>query len=285
MEAGDLSYLAQLRASRTYSAAARVLGVSHTTVARKVRELEAHFQARLVERVADEVVLTAEGERAADAARRIGEEVSLLERSIQDRDTRLAGHIRLTTVDVLAWYYMEAFAGFCADYPEIELTIETDSAVRSLSRREAEVALRLTNAPEDYLYGHEVGRMMFHAYGASGRFSARGDFNQMPWLEYNGPACVARARKWMAQHASEARAVASVSTPLMMLKAVQSGLGAGPLPTALAEQSSGLTRLSDDPCFSLGIWLLAPRELRHTARIRALFDTLSRQNVPEHNFD
>ncbi|WP_417684056.1 LysR family transcriptional regulator [Roseibium sp.] len=274
MDAGDLRYLRELRTARTYSAAARALGVSHTTVARKVRDLETYFSASLIERIGDEVVLTGEGEQAATAADRISEELSRLERGIHGRDTRLSGHIRMATVDVLAWHFMPELAAFSEAYPDIELTIETDREVRSLSRREAEVALRLTNAPEDYLFGHEIGRFDFCIYGAAGRFSPGGVPSAYPWLEYDGRECMERSMAWMEKHAPNARVRASLSTPLMMLHAVQSGLGIGPIPEMVANGTPGLVRLFEEPCFSLGIWLLAPRELRHTARVRALFDAL-----------
>jgi hypothetical protein len=43
----------------------------------------------------------------------------------------------------------------------------------------------------------------------------------------------------------------------------------------LADQSTRLVRLSDEPAFSIAIWLLTPMELRQTARIRALFETFT----------
>ncbi len=66
-----------------------------------------------------------------------------------------------------------------------------------------------------------------------------------------------------------------VPTPLMMYRAVHAGLGAGLVPSVLAEQSPQLVRLADEPAFSMAIWLLTPMELRQTARIRALFEAFT----------
>ena len=78
----------------------------------------------------------------------------------------------------------------------------------------------------------------------------------------------------MRKHAPGARASTFVSTPLMMLVAIQSGMGAGMLPSAIADGEPRLVRLSDEPGFNLDVWLLAPKELRRTARVRALFGCL-----------
>lgn len=272
MTSGDLGILIELQKQGSFAAAGRALGVSHTTVSRKLKELEAHFGTRLAERIGEQVVLTAEGERAAGAARRIDEELSVLERQIKGVDGRLSGRITLTTVDILAWHYMPVFSAFCERYPDIELSLSTDPQVRSLSRREAEMALRLTNAPEPYLFGREIERMTFSAYALADRFEGHGGLNSLPWLDYGHHECMTRSADWMRRHAPEGRIRSLVPTPLMMLKAVETGMGAGALPDGVAEGSPGLVKLSDDPCFSIGVWLLAPSELRNTARVRAVFD-------------
>lgn len=269
----DLSLLAEFRTAGTFTEVGLRLGMAHTTVSRKVRELEDHFGTRLIERQGDRVVLTVDGKKAADAAERIETELTWLGRSISGHDERLAGSLTLTTVDVLANRYMPALARFRGLYPDIELTLSTEVEVQSLSRREADVALRLTNAPEEYLFGHVVERLDFYPY-APARSGDRSPLQEVPWLDYGPHPCASRAQEWMRKHAPGVRASTFVSTPLMMLVAIQNGMGAGMLPSAIADGEPNLCRLSDEPGFSLDVWLLAPSELRRTARVRALFDCL-----------
>ena len=70
-------------------------------------------------------------------------------------------------------------------------------------------------------------------------------------------------------------------TPLMMLRAVEMGLGAGLVPSIVAETSPDLVKLSEDVAFSIDVWLLTPMELRQTARIRALFETFQKRDSDE----
>lgn len=269
MQPADLTIIAALESAGTFTGAARLLGVAHTTVSRKLKELEAHFGARLADRRDDGVVLTPEGERLLESAHRIEAELAGLERDITGRDHRLTGHIKLTTVDVLAWLFLPALARFRARHPQIDLAVEVGSELRNLSRREAEVALRATNTPDDHLYGRELGRLDFFPYARADLVS---DPAALPWLEYGNRDCSQPAARWLRRAHPTARPQASVPTPLLMHRAVEAGLGAGLVPSALAEQSPGLIRLADEPAFSIAIWLLTPMELRQTARIRALFE-------------
>lgn len=272
MQPTDLAIVAALDSARTFTGAARQLGVAHTTVSRKLKELEAHFGARLADRRDDGVVLTPEGERLLESARRIEAEMAGLERDIAGRDHRLTGHITLTTVDALAWLYLPTIARFRADNPQIELALEVSAEPRNLSRREAQVALRLTQSPDGHLFGRQLDQLDFFPY-ATAALAARAD---MPWLEYGARDCSQPAARWMRRHHPAVVAQASLPTPLIMFRAVTAGLGAGLIPSALAEADPNLVRLAHMPAFSIPVWLLTPMELRHTARIRALFEAFQR---------
>lgn len=276
---GDIRVIEALQRNPTFSAAARDLGVAHTTVARKVAALETHFDARLIERVGEEVVLTAEGEKVVRTAERMDEAFFQLEREVTGRDGQLTGKISLTTVDILAWRYMDRLQVFSAKYPDIELNLATDSEVRSLSRREAEVAIRLTNAPEEHLYGHVIGRLEFAPYVLASCRDCMDDpcdMNAYRWIGYSARDCAARSDKAIKKLAPNGRIHTKIPTPLLMQTAIKSGLGAGLLPTVIADDEPDLVRLDDAVCFGLDIWILAPKELRRTARIRALFSVLGK---------
>ncbi|MBL4808095.1 MAG: LysR family transcriptional regulator [Rhodobacteraceae bacterium] len=282
MNYSDLQVINALQRNPTFSAAARDLGVAHTTIARKVAALEAHFDARLIERVGDKVVLTAEGEKVVVTAQQMDEAFLQLERNITGRDGRLTGQISLTTVDILAWRYMDRLQAFSASYPDIKLNLSTDSEVRSLSRREAEVAIRLTNTPEEHLYGHVIGRLEFAPYVLASiheNLNDPNDMNAFSWIGYSSPDCAVRAQKAIKKLAPNGRISSTIPTPLLMQTAIKSGLGAGLLPTIIADGEPDLVRLGDEVCFALDIWILTPKELRHTARIRALFSILGKADA------
>lgn len=250
MQAPDLSIIAALEHFGTFTGAARQLGVAHTTVSRKLKELETHFGTRLAERRDDGVVLTPEGERLLESARRIEAELAGLERDIAGRDHRLTGHIKLTTVDVLAWIYLPVMTRFHNLNPRIDLAVEIGTELRNLSRREAEVALRAINSPDDHLYGRQIGQLDFFPYMRADLEAKQGT---VTWLEYGSRDCSQPASRWLRRNHPTAKPGASVPTPLMMYRAVEAGLGAGLVPAALGDGSPGLMRLTDEPAFTMSI--------------------------------
>jgi DNA-binding transcriptional LysR family regulator len=278
MKAPDLSVIAALESAGTFTGAARQLGVAHTTIARKLAALEIHYGTRLADRRDDGVVLTPEGERLLLSARRIEAELAGVERDITSRDHRLTGHIKLTTVDVLAWIYMPVLSRFRAQNPKIELAVEIGTEPRNLSRREAEVALRATNSPDEHLFGRKLTTLDFRPYAWADLAAAP---EALTWIEYGNRDCSQPAARWLQRTHPGAQPQASVPTPLMMLRAVEMGLGAGLVPSIVAETSPDLVKLSDDVAFSIDVWLLTPMELRQTARIRALFETFQKRDSDE----
>lgn len=268
----DFGLLAALEKAGSFSGAARALGIAHTTVARRLRQIEDHYQTRLFETADGGLVPTAAGERVLAAGQRVAAEIRALERTVQGEDQRLSGLVRLTTVDVLAWHFMPHISAFRRANPEIDLVVETSTELRSLSRREAEMALRLTNRPDEYLFGRKVGRFDFRPFVHTGHMRADMDIGTLPWIEYGGRDCAGPANRWLRETYPQAQARTQVTTPLMMLRAIEAGLGAGLLPSAIGQSRETLMPLTQSVAFSMEVWLLAPEELRHTARIRAVFD-------------
>lgn len=274
MGPADLAVVAALADARSYSEAARRLGVAHTTVARRVRELEAYYSAKLFERGERGVSPTAEGERLVALARQLEADLSAVERDIRGQDHTLSGHVRLSTVDALAWRYMETLAAFRRSNPRIELSVDISPAVRSLSRREAEMGLRLSNAPDEALHGRRIGQFRFLPVVREDLCDQLG-VNGLPWVEFGDRDCAAPTARWMTANVAPERIGANVPSPLLMLRAIQAGLGAGLVPAELVAGQAGLRVLDDQPAFEMGIWLLTAPELRGLARIRAVFDAFA----------
>ena len=161
-------FLAVARAG-SLSGAARTLGVNHSTVFRRIGAFEAALGVRLFERQPGGYLLTPAGEELRDGALRVEEEIANLSRKVAGQDLRLSGTVRVTTIDMLAFGLLPRhLAGFRDAYPGIEVDLVVGNATLNLSRREADVALRVGNAPAETLVGRRVGRLAFAVYGSAG---------------------------------------------------------------------------------------------------------------------
>jgi DNA-binding transcriptional LysR family regulator len=77
-------------------------------------------------------------------AERMEAEAIAVERAVQGRDVALSGVVRVTTVDVIASRFMPAaVARLQARYPGISVDVMSERRSLSLSRREADLAIRM----------------------------------------------------------------------------------------------------------------------------------------------
>lgn len=269
-------FLAVARAG-SLSGAARALGVNHSTVFRRIGAFEEALGVRLFDRLPNGYVLTAAGEEMRDSALRVEEEIAALGRMITGQDLRLSGTVRITTVDMLALGLLPRhLASFRRAYPGIEIELIVGNVTLNLSRREADVALRVGNEPPEMLFGRRVGRLVFAVYGSASAYAngAGTPLEEQSWIGFDAEheAIVRR----FAQFLPEVRPGYRVNSVAAAIAAARAGIGLAPLPCGLADLEPDLVRIAPLPdTFTLDLWLLTHEDLRRTARIRAFLDFLA----------
>ena len=267
----DLRYLLAVGRAGSLSGAARRLGVNHSTVFRRLGALEARLGVRLFERLPGGYAATAAGEDLLRGAARIETEALQLDRRLAGRDLSLSGSLRLTAPDDVAEHLLTApLAGFRRSYPEISLEVVIDNRMLSLTKREADVALRPSSRPPEVLVGRRVGPLASALYGTDGTAPETAPW--IAWEEGGGPPDVAR---WVEQQVAPERIVYRSNSMLHLLAACRAGVGVALLPCFLADPEPALERLAPpDTALTTELWLLTHPDLRRSARVRALLDFL-----------
>ncbi len=280
MDWDDLRYVLSISRTGTLSGAAEALGVTHTTVGRRLRAFEEQLSAQLFDRTPNGLVPTAAGQDLVEVAEQVEQSVLLAEGRVLGRDAQLRGRLRVSTVDFLFTGFTEAFLSFTTRYPRIELTVASTRRDVSLSRREADVALRLSNSPPEALVGRKVGRVGFAAYASRAlarRIGPNASHEAYPWIGLDEEIAARTIGKWMERHAP--RATVSIrldGSALMLRHAIAAGVGVHFLPCIDAEPDRRLTRVGPiDPDFGRDLWLLTLPELRHNSRVRAFMDHMA----------
>ena len=277
----DLRYLLAVARGGGLAAAARSLGVNHSTVFRRLNALEEALGVRLFDRQPSGYQTTQAGGDLAATAQRVEAEMLALGRRLAGQDTRLGGSLRITAPDDIAQKLLMApITNFLSMYPEVRLEVVIDNRMVSLTRREADVAVRPTLEPPDTLVGRRLGRLGSAVYGAKKRASAVSPegldgLATQPWIAWDeglGPATVAR---WMAHTLPKATIVYRSNSLLNQLAACRGGLGLAVLPTFLGDPEPDLLRIRP-PQEELvtDLWLLTHPDLRRTARVRVFLDFL-----------
>lgn len=279
MDWSDLQLVLAIARGGSLARAATALGVTHTTVGRRLTALERTLGVRLFERTPEGLRATAAGRDLAETAEPIEAEVHAASARVQGRDAALRGPLRVTTLDFLFERYRGVFASFVERYPEVELTVTSPVERLSLTRREADVALRLTNRPSEHLTGRRVDRIEFGVYAARSLVDRYGSsWAALPWIGFDERLQdeLRWLTAWWAEHAPGARVALRVDdNHAAQVAAVVSGAGAFFLPTFQGDALPGLCRVG--PVVegaTQGVWLLTLGELRATRRVRVLLDHL-----------
>ena len=148
----DLRYVLAISRGGGLNAAARQLGVNTSSVFRRLGALEQQLQVRLFERIRTGYRLTPAGEAFAETAGRIEAETASVERKIKGTDTRLEGHIRLNSSDIVVQYALPKWlAEFRQTYPHVTMEIAVTADYVDLSKRDVDVVIRATSSPSKCL--------------------------------------------------------------------------------------------------------------------------------------
>ena len=274
----DLRYFLALARARTVSAAGRDLAVKHTTVARRIKALEQGLGTRLFDHLPDGYAMTLAGENLYQHALIMEEQAQAVDRQVFGLDAQLQGSLKLTaSYDVMARLIVPQLGLFKRAYPGIDLQLMGSTGLADLSARQADIALRLTPKPPDYLIGKKVLPLR-HGIYASAKYLKK---NPKPgqvilWndeIEYP---------EWVKQHFPNAQVAIRVDDVTTMLACVTNHMGLARIPCYIGETGNDLYRL-DLPltASTWGIWVLSHVDLRATARVRAcrefLIDIIQQQ--------
>lgn len=269
------SFLAIARA-RSLSGAARDLGVRQSTMSRRLEALETKAGARLLQRTPRGYELTALGEAVLGNAERMEAEAIAVERVVQGRDVALSGVVRLTTVDIIAELLLpDAVARLQARYPGISVDVLSDPRSFNLSRREADLAIRMTRFEGNELISRRMAIAASALYASGNYLAAHGTPDAIVTV-LEDQAHLPESR-WLQSCAPGARVALRTNSRSAQLNAVRAGLGVACLPCILADGVPGVVRLGEagnGP--EREIWLGVHTDLRHMPRVRAVIDALEK---------
>lgn len=284
----DIKSFAIVAAAGSVRRGAKQLGVHHSTLSRRIDSLEQALGTRLFDRRPEGYVLTTAGEELASVGRDIGSRLNDAERHISGQDLNLSGVVTVTMAEAIATHvFAPRLAQFANAHPNIELRILATTALLDLSRREADIAIRVDNNPPESL----VGKRLFaytHTVYAAPDYLAMHDFQAAPdkarWIGWR--ANEARFPEWTKEtEFGNVPVWGYFPDPALQQAAARNGLGLVMLPCFLGDRDPLLVRASKrKPLKARDVWLLTHSDLRRTARIKAFMsfaEALMREAKPD----
>lgn len=274
----DLKVLLALSREGSTRKAASTMGVSNTTVMRRLESLEDQIGGKLFDRTPDGYTPTALADQLLPTAKIVEQTLGEAERQVSGKDSELSGRVKLSLPAVPVTHISESVAEFAQKYPRIELDISVSDEQVDLARREADIAVRglpKDKRPPKDIVGIKIGRISLGYYVHKELLSeaARGQ-RQLTFIRASHAVLNLGDLPAPETLGLESRHLIDGLTPRMV--AVTHKLGVAALPCFLATQHPDLILLPGIPSAHWGYtWLLHHKDLRQSARIRALFKHLS----------
>ena len=266
------------------SQAARRLRVSQPTLSRRIAALEEQLKAQLFQRTLRGLLLTDAGENVLAGTRRVEEEALAIERRADAAQEGLSGTVRLSVTESIgALWLPKRLAAFHAKYPGVCVEVLVDNRAANLVRREADIAIRLFRPDRPDLIARHVGEMVMGLYGAKDYLAKHGMPTTLIHLKSHflvgfdeNVGARNKAVQRLKRCFSPEKIAHRSSSFIGQLSATQAGVGLGVHDCVLADADATLQRvMPEDFDHRMEIWLVTHAYMRHSGRIRAVYDFLA----------
>lgn len=282
MDWDDLKVFLALSRRGSARGAAQELGVSNSTITRRLDDMEHKLQAHLFDRTPDGYRMTAAGEQVLPTAEHIEELVMGVERRITGGDQELEGSIRLTLPPAGHLGFLVArLAKFCEQYPGIDLELTSSYDTADLSRREADIAVRLIPArakPPEYLIGRHVGALTASTYVHRDLLNPDKpeDVSHLTWI---GKRPIDQKEEWLADTDYPQQPVRHAIADIKLIAdALRYKMGMAYMPCFMAFGDRDLVRVPGATIVHQSdMWVLTHKDLRLSARLRVLREVIAEE--------
>ncbi len=252
-----------------------MLGVNYTTVARRVRRIEQVLDQQLFLKAKAGYTPTDAGLQVAEAAKRMDEHNSALQRSLLAGQEALAGVLTITIPPLMVGPILaDVFATFKKQYPHIELHVRATNQALNLNKPEADIAIRISNTPDETLVGQRLAKQRSASFASvelAEKIKQYPDLT-IPWV---GLLNTKGAPKASLRNYPNAEIVYRFDDMSAILGAVQSGLGIARMPMFLGHVDGVVQVPILQPQPYWDIWALTHADMRKAPKVVAFKNILT----------
>jgi DNA-binding transcriptional LysR family regulator len=276
----DLRVFLALAREGKLTAVAKRLNVSHPTVARRVKQLEATVGARLFDRLPDRFALTAAGEALLGDVQAMEEAAASIHRRSAGMNGDVLGTVRISAGEAITDYMARSLPRLRQNLNCIEFELVASHTLANLSRREADLMIRDKVPDLASIVTRKLGSASYAVYGAidlTVTSAAREALRKMPWIGFDEEHAYMPGQAWLHDLLEGRRPAIRTNDWQVLQQAARSGAGLAVLPCCLADPDPALRRIGA-PLKEVVAeqWLLVHRDLRALPRVRAVMDAIIR---------
>ncbi|MCH8614970.1 LysR family transcriptional regulator [Sphingomonas sp. SM33] len=285
MDWNDLRYFLAVARDGSTLAAARVLRVSQTTVARRIAALEEALGFPLFEKRQAGYALTPAGQDLLKRAEGVETAANSFSEAASAQSRDVTGIVKITTEEVYAITILAPLLRELHEtHGEIVIELDTSQQVRDLGAGEADISLRSTKNSTQLSAGL-VGRQLciddWALYCSRDYASRHGvprnraQLRQHAFIGGGGGNLWIHYQNWLQTLGLESNVAMHHATSGGLLSGVRSGFGIAVLPCIVADSDPDLVQcLPPRGEHGRVLWLFTHERVRHTPRVRAVIDFL-----------
>ena len=276
------SFLAVLDAG-TLSGAAAATRTSQPTLGRHVDELEALTGLVLFERGRSGMAPTANALALAEEARAMQSGADAFTLAATGRDTRVEGTIRITASEVVSTYLLpEILVALAEAEPALEIELVASDSVQNLLARDADIAVRMVRPVQNDLIVRKVNEAAMGAYAHRDYLAKHGtpkgpdDIFSHRVIGQDRGDLILRGMAALGLKCDRSAFAFRTDHPIASWQLLRAGAGIGFAQVAIAAHAPELVRILPDLHIEpLPYWLCSHRELKHSVRVRRVYDFLA----------
>ncbi len=271
----------------SFTRAGHLLNLSQSAVSRQISTLEGSLGTALFHRHARGLRLTEQGETLYRVAREVSAQLTAAESELTDSRQQPRGDLRVTTtVGFGSTWLTPRLQKFSEVYPDVRIHLNLTDEELDLSSGEADAAIRMAAITHPGLIQRRLTTVHYNLYAGPGYLARReppkeaADLDHHDLVVYGEPApSPIRDINWPlrigAAKGAKRKAILQVNNVYGIKRAVESGLGIGPIPAYMVSDDSNLVQVLPGlkvPNFP--VYFVYPEAMRGSNRIRVFLDFL-----------
>lgn len=273
------SFLAVARAGKL-TAAARNIGIDHSTLSRRISALESALRVQLFERRSLGYTLTNAGEELLQESRAMESMALALQARVSNTDLGLTGAVRIGSPEGFGTYFLAPHLGaLSSDHPDLEIELVANPRSFSLSKREADVAVTMSMPDHGRLLARKLTDYELGLYASKRYLELNGpvlspaDLEHHHMVGYIDDLLASPELDYLSEVSKVHDPRVRISNILTQSAAVVGSVGVGVLPYFIARTQPSLVRLLPDTIKIIrSYWLVTHEDVRDLARVRATMD-------------
>lgn len=274
----DLIFFLELARQGRLVPAAKRLRADHTTVSRRIAELERALHCKLFDRNPNGFMLTDAGQKLFAYAESMENNALAISENVGGIATEPGGRVRIATMEVIGSFYLAPrLTKLRESFPAIRIELVTERHLINLTKREADISLSFAQMVGPKLVSEKIGTFQLRLYASPSYIQRHGlpssiaELDQHDFVDYiDGYVSIPEVR-WLHDVLIPSRVVFESSSMIAQQNAAAAGLGMVLLPSFSAALDSRLVPiLVDDVSVMRTIWLTAHEDHQYLSRMKTV---------------